>query len=181
MVRAGKDMRGGEQPAGNAEPAAHALPPRDGLIPGTWKMVDPGRLGLIDRPRLPSVWSSRHVGNRLIEAYRVVARMPARIWPKQFGSAWPEVVREWGDAPRNSRSWNSRGAGADEIARCSQAISWPLQYLSHRPALARDVNLWASQITEEEFEKIDDGDLSIPWDGLQMIAACLNAAKEVVR
>jgi hypothetical protein len=56
-----------------------------------------------------------------------------------------------------------------------------MQFLSNQSALARDVNLWAWQITEEEFERIDDGDLSVPWSGLQTIADCLNAATEVVR
>jgi hypothetical protein len=67
------------------------------------------------------------------------------------------------------------------MARCMEAIAWPLQFLSANPGTARDVNYWAAELTEEEFEKIDDGDLATPWDALAMIAEALNAAKEVVR
>ncbi|MDA4834838.1 hypothetical protein NY536_25715, partial [Enterobacter hormaechei] len=71
-------------------------------------------------------------------------------------------------------------ASADEMARCTEAIAWPLQFLSARGEIARDVNYWAAELTEEEFERIDDGDLRVPWDALQMIADALNAAREPV-
>lgn len=189
MARGGKKA-GGERQRQKAELRAIALelPPRDGLIPGTYRMVDPSRqTGIVDRPRLPTRWTARHVGMRLIEAHRIVARMPGNIWPKQYGTAWPVFRQEMALADRDAtfvRERNSRiniGAGADEIARTGEALCWPLQFLSATPDVARDVNLWASQITEEEFENIDDGDLAVPWEGLQMIADCLNAANEVVR
>src|SRR3954467_6628340 len=52
------------------------MPPRAGLLPGTWKMIDPSRLGgIVDRPRAPARWSARHVGMRLIEAHRILKRL----------------------------------------------------------------------------------------------------------
>jgi hypothetical protein len=164
-------------------------PPREGLIPGTWKVMDPTRLGsIVDRPRMPSQWTPRHVGMRLIEAHRVLARVPMNLWPKQYGTAWPSfpqeapALKDRGDRRFVSdRNRTVMGASADEIDRMSEAICWPLQFLSASQLTAADVNLWCSQVTEEEFEKIADGDLSVPWDGLQMIADALNTAGEVVR
>lgn len=171
------------------EDSAGDAPPREGLIPGTFKLVDVARLGqIVDRPRLPVVWTARHVGLRLIEAHRVVARIPANILPKQFGAAWPAYRHEFGEQVIQAGAGNLfrgrnavyRGASADEMARCTEAIAWPLQFLSARGEIARDVNYWAAELTEEEFERIDDGDLRVPWDALQMIADALNAAREPV-
>lgn len=165
------------------------LPPRDGLIPGTWKYVDPSRLGgIVDKPRLPALWTPRHVGMRMIEAHRVLARVPMRILPKQFGTAWPTMPEEdTALIERDSAGFVEErnrvqiGASAGDIARMSEALQWPMQFLSSWPATAADVNRWASQLTEEEFEKIDDGSADVPWDGLRLIAAALVAARVVVR
>lgn len=179
-----------QQPApAELDDSAGGAPPRDGLIPGTFKLVDVSRLGqIVDRPRLPAVWTARHVGMRLIEAHRVVARIPANILPKQFGAAWPAYRHEFGEQVIQAGAGNLfrgrnavyRGASADEMARCTEAIAWPLQFLSAMSSAARDVNYWAAELTEEEFERIDDGDPRAPWDALQMIADALNAAREPV-
>jgi hypothetical protein len=163
------------------------LPPREGLIPGTWKYADASRLGgIVDRPRLPARWSARHVGMRMIEAHRILARVPMNIWPKQFGTAWPTVREEKKPLMEQASSGKERnrvqiGASADEIALMSEALSWPMQFLSSWAATAADINRWASQMTVEEFEKVDDGSADVPWDGLRTIAAALNAAGQVVR
>lgn len=170
-----------------ADDIAETMPPREGLIPGTFKLVDPSRLGaVLDRPRLPKAWTAKHVGHRLIEAHRVLARMPATIWPKEYGAAWPDYRREWGELVVQAgagvlhlnRSGRARGATADEVARMNEAISWPLQFLANHGYLAADVNLWAAETSEEEFENDGRG---APWEALRIIADALNAAKEVVR
>jgi hypothetical protein len=153
-------------------------PPREGLIPGTWKVMDPTRLGgIVDRPRLHSRWTPRHVGMRLIEAHRTLTRLPGGGASIQ-SAPWPMYELEVAPPPaQNARLL----ATADEIARMEQAITWPMQFLSAEPAKARDVNLWASQLTVEEFEKVEDGDNKVPWEALQMIAECLDAARERVQ
>jgi len=45
MARGDKKQRD----ARTAAPAELAAPPREGLIAGTWKMVDPSRLGVVGR------------------------------------------------------------------------------------------------------------------------------------
>lgn len=164
------------------------LPPREGLIPGTWKYRDPSRLGgIVDNPRPAARWSSRYVGMRMIEAHRVLARVPARIMPRQFGTSWPQFRQEAEPIDESDASVVEEhnhvvfGASAEDIARMSQAIEWPMQFLSGDVSAAQDVNLWASQMTVEEFEKIDDGAADVPWAGLSRIAAALNAARIVVR
>lgn len=169
------------------EPEPLLPPPREGLIPGTFKLVDPSRLGgVIDRARLPKAWTARHVGTRLIEAHRVLGRIPMRIWPAEYGSAWPAHQSEFSDQVvqagagtlfSSRRSAPPRGASAEEMARCTQAISWPLQFLMHDRAAAADLNWWAFDTATDDFE-FDSR--SAPWKTLQFIADALNAQHEVV-
>jgi hypothetical protein len=188
-----------KQPTDLPEPDAiefdEMVPPREGLILGTFKVMDPSRIGgILDRPRAPTVWTSRHVGNRLIEAHRILKRLPDRIGPATGGAAWPafrqemiEEVTKVGASAFAARANVKIKATAEEIALMNEAIGWPLQFLADFKAgrnyawLAADVNLWASQTTVEEFEKVKDGAKSVPWDALRLVAAGLNAAKEEVR
>jgi hypothetical protein len=163
-------------------------PPRDGLIPGTFRLLDPTRVGgIVDRPRAPRVWTGRHVGARLIEAHKVLARLPATIGPKEFGKAWPAYKHEFGEQVLQAgagtllfgRNAPLRGATADEVARMSEAIYWPMQFADlFLSGEAADVNAWAADTTEEEFEHDSKG---APWSALWRIAEALNAAREIVR
>lgn len=167
--------------------AEQLAPPREGLIPGTYRVMDPSRVGsIVDRPRLPKAWTARHVGVRLIEAHRVLGRIPARIWPAEFGAAWPSYRHEFGEQVIQAgagtlfsgRSPRPRGASAEEMARMSEAICWPMQFLAHDRAMAADLNWWAFDTATDDFE-FDSR--SAPWDALQFIASALNAAREPVR
>jgi hypothetical protein len=163
------------------------LPPREGLMPGTFKLMDPTRLGtIIDRPRLPKVWTAAYVGARLIEAHKILLRLPGTIWPKGYGTAWPlykveagEAAIQYGAGTLASLSMpRPRGASADAVARMNEAISWPMQFLSNRPGAAADVNYWAA---DAAFDQMDFDARSAPWVSLQVIADALNAANEPVR
>ncbi|MGC2778050.1 MAG: hypothetical protein WA418_20675, partial [Bradyrhizobium sp.] len=126
------------------------LPPRDGLIPGTWRMIDPARLGgVVDRPRAPTRWTGRHVGMRLIEAHRTLKRLPMNTRPASMKTAWPvhEVEPIEGTVEEGSVKVDPTSV---EIGLMEQAIGWPMQFLSSEPAKASDVNLWASQVKVEE-------------------------------
>ncbi len=73
--RAGRDDRGHERPPGRrvAQSLLDALPEPDGPIP--------------DR------WTPDHVGRRLIDAFRVLDRMPKIAGPKGASTGWPEIER----------------------------------------------------------------------------------------
>lgn len=168
--------------ANEAEPP----PPREGLIPGTYRVLDPSRigLGLLDVDPLPPRWTPRHVGNRLIEAHDVLRRLPASIWPKGYGAMWPEYAHDAGELAiqagagtlQMGRNLIVRTASADEVARMNEALDWILQFLSgcNYWSLAA-LNGWASSTEATP----DDKDA--PTELLEFIASALNAANEVVR
>jgi hypothetical protein len=165
---------------------AEIPPPREGLIPGTYRVIDPARfsLGLLNPDPLPTRWTSRHVGTRLIEAHDVLRRMPASIWPKGYGAMWPAYAYDAGELAvqagagtlQMGRNLIVRTASADEVARMNEALDWIMQFLSgcNYWSLAA-LNGWASSIEATP----DDKDA--PTDLLEFIAKALNAANEVVR
>jgi hypothetical protein len=175
-----------EQPNFAEVEEAEIPPPREGLIPGTYKVMDPRRfsLSLLNPDPLPTRWTSRHVGTRLIEAHDVLRRMPASIWPKGYGAAWPAYKYEQGELAvqagagtlQMGRNLIVRTASAEEVARMSEALDWIMQFLSgcNYWSLAA-LNGWASSTEATP----DDKDA--PTELLEFIAAALNAAKEVVR
>jgi len=42
---------------------------------------------------VPVTWTPAHVGVRLVEAFEVLRRTPARIRPQAFGNGWPQIVQ----------------------------------------------------------------------------------------
>lgn len=177
-----------QQPQPEASlPKSYLPPPREGLIPGEYSLADPRHIGqLLDRPRLPKVWTATYVGVRLIEAFRVLNKTPGTIWPKGFGAAWPAYKVEAGEAAIQAgagtlamgRNSIRVAPSSEAVARMNEAISWPMQFLSHRPGAAADVNNWADQAA---WDQMDFDARSAPWVELQIIADALNAAKEAVR
>jgi hypothetical protein len=169
-----------------SEVEAEIPPPREGLIPGTYRVIDPARfsLGLLNPDPLPTRWNARHVGVRLIEAHDVLRRMPASIWPKGYGAMWPAYSHSAGELAiqagagtlQMGRNLIVRTASADEVARMNEALDWIMQFLSgcNYWSLAA-LNGWASS------SEATPDDKDAPTDLLEFIAAALNAAKEVVR
>jgi hypothetical protein len=160
---------------------------RPDLLPGTYTVIDPARGGggLVDRPRLPKVWTATYVGVRLIEAHQVLTRMPGTIWPKSYGAAWPEYKVEAGELAIQAGAGTlhmGRGVrvapSAEAVARMNDAIAWPMRFLADRPGAAADVNRWAA---DAAFDEMDFDTRSAPWVELQIIADALNARKEAVR
>lgn len=156
-------------------------PPREGLIPGTWKMMDPSRIGgIVDQPRRPLRWNPRHVGMRLIEAHRTLKYLPMNLRPAAVKTAWPMHDQEPVEGAVEEGNVKV-DPSAEQIALMEQAICWPMRFLGESMLSAGDVNRWAGQLTVEEFEKIEDGHHSVPWHELRAIAGALNAAREIVR
>jgi hypothetical protein len=175
-----------EQPADLAVDPADPPPPREGLIPGTYRLMDPARLEfhLLDDEPLPSNWTPRHVGRRLIEAHDVLRRLPMNVRPQGYSALWPEYTHEFGELVVQADAYTLalgrnaiiKTASSDEVARMNEAMGWIVQYLAGCNAWALSaLNGWASKRDATP----DDDDA--PDDLLKFIADALNAAKEVVR
>lgn len=174
-----------EQPDLTAEDDV-APPPREGLIPGTYRFVDPDRLGLnlLDADPLPASWTPRHVGKRLIEAHDVLRRLPMNVWPQGYSALWPEYMHEAGELAIQAgaqtlamgRNSVQKIASADEVARMNEALEWIVRFVTRWNAWAASyLNEWAS---DRDAKPDDDG---APHDLLKFIADALNAKNEVVR
>ncbi|MGY3588043.1 hypothetical protein [Bradyrhizobium sp. USDA 4350] len=168
------------------DPAEVAPPPREGLIPGQYRYVDPDRLGLnlLDADPLPPSWTPRHVGKRLIEAHDVLRRLPMNVRPQGYSALWPEYTHDFGElvvqagAQTIAMGRNSvlKVASADEVARMNEALEWIVRFVTRMNAWAAGyLNSWAS---DRDATPDDDG---APHDLLKFIADALNEANEVVR
>ena len=177
-----------EQPDLTAADPADEAPPREGLIPGTYKVLPLDRLrsGLLDKDPLPPRWTARHVGNRLIEAMDVLRITPIGDGPKSYGAAWPAYRNEGVELAYQAgagtldigRNRIVRVASAEEVARANQALQWPMQFLMHCNAWALGhLTRWAIAAAQGE----EDRDENPPEGLLKFIAEALNAAKEPVR
>jgi len=136
---------------------------------------------LIDHPSLgpiwvdaPERWDANVVAERLIEAFKTLARVPVQRGPAPPGNAMPEYLYEWSDLLAQAETdqlegheeidrqqfWNIAAAVRDtwdernfrrilptafEIQRMKDALGWPMVYLSDAdPLLPRLVNQWAA-------------------------------------
>jgi hypothetical protein len=161
-------------------------PPREGLIPGTYRVMDPEKLrfNLLDDEPLPANWTARHVGKRLIEAHDVLRRLPMNVRPQGYSALWPEYTHDAGELAIQAgaetlaigRNAIIKTASTDEVARMNEALQWIIQYLSGCNAWSLSaLNYWASQ---RDATPDDD---TAPVDLLQFVAEALIAANEVVR
>ncbi|UGY15237.1 hypothetical protein HAP48_0043050 [Bradyrhizobium septentrionale] len=108
------------------------------------------------------VWHYGLVGSRLIEAASVVRRTPMRIWPKQFGTAWPRFeamtaaelfafkreLQEAGQLEAWEREQNRQRIPPSgiEIELCEEALGWMPRYFKHEPDdVAQSVGFWAAK------------------------------------
>jgi hypothetical protein len=130
---------------------------------------------LLDSDPRPTRWDARHVGARLIEAHRVVRMLPENIGPKGFGRAWPAYQNSPDELQEQEAMGSRVRPGAAEIARATEAIGWPIQFLSNRGRYAVALlNYWAAEAEEPDSDNAPD-------DLLRTIAEALTAAKEPVR
>lgn len=157
-------------------------------------IVDPIKV----RPRLApereaTVWHHELVGARLVEAAATIRRMPMRIWPKQYGTAWPRFeamtpgelqalkneLQQAGQLEAWEREQNRiriPPSGA-EIERADQALSWILRYLSHDRETAQTVGFWASKT----FDFNEDDIPAFVRNGLREISRGLRRDRVPVR
>lgn len=106
---------------------------------------------------VPTVWTQVHVLDRLEEAFAVLATLPAKTRPKQFGNAMPTPVRErpslkdlleMDEAGQLEERNRVRLAPTTaQITRMEEALRWPFEHLADEPELARALSLralWAA-------------------------------------
>jgi hypothetical protein len=136
-------------------------------------IVDPAKVTPRVETATEAVWHHELVGARLIEAASVVRRMPMRIWPKQFGTAWPhfqamtsgelqalknEIMQTGGAAAL--AAWEREQnrvripPSGQEIERCEQALGWVPKYLGQDQETAQAVSFWATKTYDIDSEEI---------------------------
>jgi hypothetical protein len=131
--------RAGDIMAGKQRIAARLIPAEE------WSPLD----GTPAPEYIPPDWMGFHVGTRLIEALRVLQRMPAPSGPRVFGNGWPEMLIEFADQAQYAddpewqleqtaelhHRWRKTKPTSIAIARMEQAIAWPARYLRDLPQL----------------------------------------------
>ena len=101
---------------------------------------------------IPPNWTGPHVGHRLIEAFKTLARMPGLHFANGSGY-WPAYHYDWADLlaqqemekderEKRDRDINNRvriPPTAVDVSRMEIAIGWPAHYLRSRPLILRIV------------------------------------------
>ena len=140
----------------------------------TQTIVDPAKVK--PRPPKPEIadeWDHELVGARLIEAASTVRQMPMRVWPKEFGVAWPEfeamtpaelhafktdLLQTSG--PAALAAWEREQnrvripPSGQLIERADQALAWMPKYLGQDRETAQAVGFWASKTYDIGQEEI---------------------------
>jgi len=109
------------------------------------------KLELFDGP-IPERWTEQYVGRRLVDAFRVLNRLPGIPWPKDPGNAMPDVKRDADDL----RDWPKDDAfealarrlelpDRAEITRMEGALAWIAALRTHDTGMALQVMHWANQ------------------------------------
>jgi hypothetical protein len=116
------------------------------LIPANeWHPLD----GVPAPEYVPQDWDGPHVGLRMMEAFKTLARLP-NSGVGQKSSAWPEYRHEWEDllaqqgADADVREDAARAQNrarlmptAEDVSRMEKVIGWPARYLHEKPRIAR--------------------------------------------
>lgn len=91
---------------------------------------------------IPLQWTGPHVQLRLIDAWKILSKMPWRSpFPRAFGRWWPQYKVEFedllcmlgaGELESMQREANRVRLlpSAKEISQMERAIGWPMQYLT---------------------------------------------------
>lgn len=157
-------------------------------------IVDVSKVRRHEEPvREESVWHHELVGIRLVEAAATIRRMPMRIWPKEFGTAWPHFeamtsgelqalkneLQQAGQLQAWEREQNRiriPPSGA-EIERMEQALGWLSRYLRDDREMAQIIGYWANTT----FDLDPDAIPAIVRPGLKEISRGLRRDRVPVR
>ena len=169
----------------------------DGTIDNTWHPLD----GVPAPDYIPATWDGPHVSKRLVEALRVLFRLPMPPGPKVFGNAWPAYSWSWEDQlaqEERDQAEKSQDAFAQnrvkllpsavEIMHMETAIVWPARYLGEFPQLLVTVGCVALARSRYRDIEFVARRLRLPphvvrrWnrDGLDLIACGLRKHSEAI-
>jgi hypothetical protein len=136
----------------------------DLLIPAdAWHPLD----GVPAPEYIPAQWDGPHVGRRLIEGFRTLARVPVEPGPGMPATAWPIYRQEFSDyyaaligeeraehaTVAAERNRVRLPANAEEIARMETVIGWASRYLDARRARLVQFVAWR-RACEWDMERI---------------------------
>jgi hypothetical protein len=116
------------------------------LIPANeWHPLD----GVPAPEYVPPQWDGPHVGLRMMEAFKTLARLPNSGIGHKSGT-WPDYRHEWEDllaqqgADADVREQVAREQNrarlmptAEDISHMEKVIGWPARYLHDNPRIAR--------------------------------------------
>lgn len=117
----------------------------------TWSPLD----GVPAPEYIPASWDGPHVGKRIIEGLRILARLPMARAVAQFFNSWPGFEIEYSERAQYADDpvWKAERAAernyardlpsSHEIAHMERTISWPAHYLADVPQLLITVSVVA--------------------------------------
>lgn len=105
---------------------------------------------------VPDAWTPGHVGIRLIDAFRILDRLPQIAGPRGSGTGWPAIMRSaedlkgWGqddqlEALLRSAAKPSRA----EIDRMEATMRWLDHLRNHDTGLALQLMYWAAWLARK--------------------------------
>ncbi len=133
----------------------------------------------------PLKWTAERVGERLVEAFRVVARIPNSTRPGGFKNSMPAYTHDAGDLNMQVGSgaiidtYNEHNRvriqpSTQEITLMEQAISWPMEYFKNDKMLALAVTGWAEDVVWNRRSTASFGPPPVVLEALQILADDLN-------
>jgi hypothetical protein len=106
----------------------------------------------------PHFWTPEIVGDRMIEAFDVLARTPGAWRPQGYASTWPGYRQDWADL-LDEEAWRNhqkameadanrarRRCETDEVSRAEEALYWPAHFLADNPLACDAFLTWASHL-----------------------------------
>jgi hypothetical protein len=87
-------------------------------------------------PEPPAEWTGAWVAERMIEAFRILDRLPERLYPRAYrasaaflsGPDFADAVAAEATRDRRAFSWGPVRPSAAEISRMEAAFDWPRRY-----------------------------------------------------
>lgn len=98
----------------------------------------------------PDKWTGAYVGQRFVEAYTVLDRLPVSCFPAGFRSPINFVVRDEEDAKAAAEladakqfNWSRAPLKPRDISRMERTFAWITAYLASDPDASRCLQCWA--------------------------------------
>ena len=113
-----------------------------------------------------ATWTAEIVLGRLEEAHQVIRRLPIRVRPNGYVSGWPsfqsmtpaeqaQLVNELQLTNMLKEYYANRNRvtfppAAEIVARCEEAVAWPMIYLKDDSELAQILSGWVSGVIKSQ-------------------------------